>query len=124
MKKPKKSSAGNKPRQKENGQARQKTGQKNIRKKHADRLSREHEAKPHEPASPHSAAGRKLQRDEDARKRKLWERKQAELEARRLAAQSRQTEEDAAHKRTMQIAYSITGAALVVLLCVLAWHSV
>jgi hypothetical protein len=121
MRKPKKYSAGNKRRQKENGQARLRTEQ-NRRKKSSDPLSRMHEAKLYEPASLPSPAGRKPQRDEDERKRKLWERKQAELEARWLSAQSRQTEEDAARKRKMKIVSSITGTALVVLLCAIAWY--
>lgn len=121
MKKPKKSSAGNKRRQKEKGQARLRTEQ-NIHKGGSDRLSRVQEVKPFNPASPHSPAERKLQQDEDGRIRKLWERKQAELEARRVAAQSRQTEEDMARKRAMRIVYSITGTVLAVLLCALAWY--
>jgi len=121
MKKPKKSSAGNKRRRKENGQARLKTEQ-NTRKEGSDRLSRMVEAKPREPGSLNSPAGRRPRQDDDERKRKLWERKQAELEARWLTAQSRQTEEHAARKRTLKIAYGITGATLAVLLCVLAWY--
>jgi hypothetical protein len=121
MKKPKKSSARNKRRQKENGQARLKAEQ-NIRKEGSDRLSRVHEAKPCEPASPHSPAGRKPQRDDDERKRKLWERKQAELEARWVTAQSRQTDEDTARKRTMRFAWTSTATVLAVLLCALAWY--
>lgn len=122
MKKPKNASARNKRRQKENGQARPRTEQ-NMRKEGSDRLSKVHEAKPREPASPHALVGRKpQQRHEDERKRKLWERKQAELEARWVTAQSRQTEEDIARKHTMKIAYGITGTVLAVLLCALAWY--
>ena len=121
MKKPKKSSAGNKRRHKENGQARPSTEQ-NIRRKDSDRLSSAHEAKPSGPASPHPPGARKPQRGEDERKRKLWERKQAELEARWRSAQSRQTEIEAARRRAMKIAYSITGTALAVLVCGAAWY--
>jgi hypothetical protein len=123
MRKSKKSSAGNKRRQKENGQARPRTEQ-NIRKQGANPLSRAHEAKLYEPASSPPPAGRKPQRDEDERKRKLWDRKQAELEARWLTARSRQSEEDAARRRTMKIVFSITGMVLVVLSCALAWYFV
>jgi hypothetical protein len=121
MTKPKKPRAGNKRHQKKNGQARPRT-QQNIRKAGSNRLSRVHEAKPCEPASPHSPAGPKLQLDADERKRKLWERKQAELEARRMTAQARRAEEDSTRKRTMRIAFSITGTVLAVLLCALAWY--
>jgi hypothetical protein len=81
-----------------------------------------HEAKPREPASSRAPAGRKPQRDEEERKRKLWERKQAELEARWATVQARQAEEDSARRRTMRIAFSITGAVLAVLLCAVAWY--
>jgi hypothetical protein len=121
MRKSKKSSAGNKRRQKENGQARLRT-EPTIRREGSNPLSRMHEAKLYESTSPPSPSGRKPQRDEAERKRKLWERKQAELEARWLTAQSRQTEENAARKRTMKIAFSISGTVFVALLCALAWY--
>jgi hypothetical protein len=120
MNKRKKSSTGYKRRQKTNGQTRLKA-EHDVRKEGSDRLSIAHEAKRNEPAS-RLPGGRRSQQDEDERKRKLWERKQAELEARWATAQSRQTEEDAARKRTMKITCSITGAVMAVLLCVLAWY--
>jgi hypothetical protein len=121
MKKPRKSSAGNKRRQKGNGQARLRTEQ-NISREGSDPLSSVHKVKPRDPAAPRAPAGRKSQPDEAERKRKLWDRKQAELEARWATAQSRQTEADAARRRTMKIACSITGIVLAVLFCALAWY--
>lgn len=121
MKKPKKSSAGNKRQRNQNGQARQKAEQR-IYKESSDRLSRVHETKPSEPVPSRSAAGRKPRRDEDERKRKLWERKQSELEARWVAAQARQTEENIARKRTMRVACGIAGAMVAALLCFFAWY--
>jgi len=93
-----------------------------MRKESSDQLSRVHGTKLYEPASAFSPASGKPQRDDDERKRKLWERKQAELEARWLSAQSRQSEENTARKRTMKIAGSVTGAVLAVVLCALAWY--
>jgi hypothetical protein len=121
MKKSKKFNAGKKRRQNENGQARLRTEQ-NMRKEGFDRLSRAHEAKPRGPSAPRPPAGRKPQRDEDELKRKLWQRKEAELEARWVTARARRTEEDSARKRAMKIAFSITGTVLAVLLCALVWY--
>jgi hypothetical protein len=120
MRKPKKSSAGNKRCHKVNGQARPKT-EHNIRKEGPDRLS-VNKANPCEPASSHFPARRKAPRDENERKRELWERKHAELEARWVAAQSRQTGEETARKRKMRLTYSITFTVLGVLLCALTWY--
>lgn len=57
----------------------------------------------------------------DEGKRKLWDQKQALLEARWLEAQERQKEECIAQRRKLRIAYSVTGTALTLLLCVVAW---
>lgn len=57
----------------------------------------------------------------DEGKRKLWDQKQALLEARWLEAQDRQKEERFAQRRKLRIAYSVTGTALTLLLCVAAW---
>jgi hypothetical protein len=57
----------------------------------------------------------------DEGKRKLWDQKQALLEARWLEAQERQKEERIAQRRKLRIAYGITGTALTLLLCVVAW---
>lgn len=77
-----------------------------------------------EPISPLSSSGRRSRRDDGEQKRQLWERKQAELEARWVLAQSRQAEQDSARQRKRKIAYAVTGMALVGLLCVLAWFFV
>lgn len=58
----------------------------------------------------------------DEGKRKLWDQKQEQLEARWLEAQERQKEEHIAQRRTWRIAYSITGIALILLLCAYAWN--
>jgi hypothetical protein len=58
----------------------------------------------------------------DEGKRKLWDQKQALLEARWLEAQERQKEERIAQRRKLRIAYGVTGTALTLLLCVIAWN--
>lgn len=58
----------------------------------------------------------------DEGKRQLWDQKQALLEARWLKAQERQKEERIAQRRKLRIAYSATGTALTLLLCVVAWN--
>lgn len=58
----------------------------------------------------------------DEGKRKLWDQKQALLETRWLEAQERQKEERIAQRRKLRIAYSVTGTALALLLCVVAWN--
>lgn len=58
----------------------------------------------------------------DEGKRKLWDQKQALLEARWLEAQERQKAERLAQRRKLRIAYSITGTALILLLGVIAWN--
>lgn len=69
------------------------------------------------------AAGPASRRGDEESKRRLWERKQAELEARWVAAQAKQSSEEAARRRTMKIARRVTGiGALAVLLCVLALY--
>jgi hypothetical protein len=122
MKKRKKTNTGNKRRQKVGGQARL-PAEKSMRREGADRQSRMQEANPDEQASLHPTAGPKQGRDESERKKqKQWERKQAELEARWSAAQSRQKEEDTARKRRMRTASRIAGTVLAVILCALAWY--
>jgi hypothetical protein len=56
----------------------------------------------------------------DEGKRKLWDQKQALLEARWLEAQERQKEERIMQKRKLRIAYSVAGTALILLLCLVA----
>ncbi|RJF91793.1 hypothetical protein [Noviherbaspirillum saxi] len=121
MKQPNKSRAGKKRRQKGNGQARLKSEQ-DIFPKNLDRLSEAPEANPREPASLRSHARRKPQHDEGEQKRKLWERKQSELAARRMVAQSRRAEQESVRKRKMRIVYSITGTVVMALVCALAWY--
>jgi hypothetical protein len=58
----------------------------------------------------------------DEGKRKLWDQKQALLEARWLEAQERQKEERIAQRRKLRISYGVTGTALTLLLCVIAWN--
>jgi hypothetical protein len=58
----------------------------------------------------------------DEGKRKLWDQKQAMLEARWLEAQERQKEERIVHRRKLRIAYSVTGIASILLLGVIAWN--
>ena len=58
----------------------------------------------------------------DEGKRKLWDQKQALLEARWLKAQERQKEERITQRRKLRIAYSVTGTALTLLLCLVAWN--
>jgi hypothetical protein len=113
MKKLKKPSAGGKRRPSGNGPARPATA-RNMRRKVADHSSVRQEGKPAQ-AAPASSA-----RSREEGKRKLWERKQAELEARWLDAQTRQNAENAARKRKMTtIGYGMTG--VVVAAGVLAW---
>lgn len=58
----------------------------------------------------------------DEGKRKLWDQKQALLEARWLEAQERQKQERAAHRHKLRVAYSVAGIVTVLLLCAVAWH--
>ncbi len=121
MKKSKKSSAGKKRYQKGNEQARLKPEQFKPREG-VDRPSRVRETKPREPATlSQPRARREPQQDEAERKRKLWDRKQTELEARRLDAQARLTKENAARKRTTRIV-SIAGTVMAALVWGLAWN--
>jgi hypothetical protein len=106
MKKPNKFNSSNKRRRKGKGQARLRA-QQHIYKDGAGRQSGIRGAKSFESISPLPSLGRKSQRDEDEQKRQLWERKQAELEARWVIAQSRQTEQDTARNRTRKIAYTV-----------------
>lgn len=55
------------------------------------------------------------------RKRKLWDRKQAELEARWVAAKARETSEASARRRTRNIAGGVGGAVLLMALGALAY---
>ncbi len=71
-----------------------------------------------------SLSGLRSRRDEGEQKRQLWERKQTELEARWVLAQSRQAEQDRARQRKRKIAFTVIGIALAGLLCVLAWYFV
>jgi len=121
MKKPKKSGGVKHRRQKGNGQARLKTEQ-HILSDGSDRLSRSHEASPREPGARHSATRRKPQRDSEEQKRMLWDRKQSELEARRVAAESRRREEDLQRRRTTRVVQGISAAFLAVLVSILAWY--
>ena len=123
MKKPNKFHSSNRRRQKRKGQARQRA-QQPIRQDSTGRQSETRNVQSLEPISPLSSSGRRSRRDEGEHKRQLWERKQAELEARWVLAQSRQAEQDSARQRERKIAYTVTGMALVGLLCVLAWYFV
>lgn len=60
--------------------------------------------------------------DEAEQKRQVWQRKQAELEARWVSAQSRQAEQYAVRRRKMKLAYTITGVILAALLLILVWQ--
>ena len=120
MKKSRKSSAGKNQRQKGSGQARLKSD--NNLPDGLDRLSKSHEAKPRDPAPPHSGAKRKPPRGTDEQKRKLWERKQAELEARRVAAESRQREQNAESRRTMRMVGGVAGVIALTLAGALTWY--
>jgi F0F1-type ATP synthase assembly protein I len=77
---------------------------------------------PFELISSLSSSGRRSQRNDGEQKRQLWERKQAELEARWVLAQSRQAEQDSARHRKWKIAFTVIGTTLAGLLCVLAWY--
>jgi hypothetical protein len=121
MKKPNKFNSSNKRRQKGKGQARQRA-QQPIHKDSAGRHSGIDGMQPYELISSLSSSGRRAQRDEGEQKRQLWERKQGELEARWVLAQSRQAEQDSARHRKLKIAFTVIGTALAGLLCVLAWY--
>jgi hypothetical protein len=121
MKKPNKFNSSNKRRQKGKGQARQRA-QQSIHNVSTGRQPDPLSVQSLEPIPPFPSSGRRSRRDEGEQKRQLWERKQAELEARWVLAQSRQAELDSARQRKRKIAYAATGAALAGLLCVLAWY--
>jgi hypothetical protein len=121
MKKPNKFNSSNKRRQKGKGQARQRA-QQPIHKVSTGRQPDPLSVQSLEPISPLPSSGRRSRRDEGEQKRQLWERKQAELEARWVLAQSRQAEKDSARQRKRKIAYTVVGTALAGLVCVLAWY--
>ena len=123
MKKPNKFHSSNKRRQKGKGQVRQRA-QQLIHQDSTGGQSEPLTVQSLEPISPLSSSGRRSRRDDGEQKRQLWERKQAELEARWMLAQSRQAEQDSARHRKRKIAYAVTGMALAGLLCVLAWYFV
>jgi hypothetical protein len=114
MKKPNKSNAGTKRRQAITSPARPGTA-RNKRSKAAGQAAVRQQGK----SSLAAAAPTPSAHSRDEGKRKLWERKQAELEARWLSAQTRQNAEDAARRRKMKVAYGMTGAVLAA--GVLAW---
>jgi len=123
MKKPNKFHSSTKRRQKGKGQASQRA-QQPKRKDSASRQSEIRNMQSFEPISLHSPSGLRSRRDEGEQKRQLWERKQTELEARWVIAQSRQAEQDSARQRKRKIAFTGIGMALAGLLCVLAWYFV
>ena len=123
MKKPNKFHSSNQRRQKGKGQARQRA-QQPLHKVSTSGQPEPLRVPSLEPISSLPSFGRRSRRDDGEQKRQLWERKQAELEARWVLAQSRQAEQDSARQRKRKIAYTVTGTALVGLLCVLAWYFV
>lgn len=114
MKKPKKSSPAGKRRQSGNSPARPGTAG-NIRRKAAGHSS----PRPDVNSAQSAGALPGSSRNREEGKRKLWERKQAELEARWLSAQTRRNAEDAARRRKMKIGYGMVGAVLAA--SALAW---
>lgn len=76
-----------------------------------------------QPGAQHRIRSRSHRVDEDG-KRKLWDRKQAELETRWQLAQTRRAEEYATHKRKMRIVYTATGIVMIVLALALTWYFV
>jgi hypothetical protein len=121
MKKPNKFNSSYKRRQKGKGQARQRA-QQTIHQDSASRQAGIDGVQSFDLISPLSSSGRRSRRDDGEPKRQLWERKQAELEARWVLAQSRQAEQDSARQRKRKIAYTVIGTALAGLVCVLAWY--
>ncbi|WP_151637722.1 hypothetical protein [Noviherbaspirillum aerium] len=130
MKKQKKSSGGKNRRQQGNGQADRmgqaprKTEQKTARAgsgQAGDQQGTRSQQK--ETSTQHPQARRKPQRGVDD-KRQLWDRKQAELAARRAAAESRRIEEDNARRRKAKIVFGATGMTTALLACTLAWYFV
>jgi len=121
MKKPNKFNSSNKRRQKGKGQVRQRA-QQPIHKNSASRQAEIHGVQSLELISPLPSSGRRSRRDDGEQKRQLWERKQAELEARWVRAQSLQAEQDRARERKRKMAYTVTGIAVAALLCILAWY--
>lgn len=127
MKKQKKSSGAKGRRQQGNvqvgqvGQVRRKAEQAAVREG-AGPSGKVHESHPREKTAQHPQARRKPRQADDEQKRKLWDRKQAELAARRAAAESRRLEEDNARKRKAKIAWSATGMSMAALAGALAWY--
>jgi len=121
MKKSNKFHSSNKRHRKGKGQARQRV-QQPVQKDSTGRHSEIRNVQSFDLISPLSSSGRQSWRDDGEQKRQVWERKQAELEARWVLAQSRQAEQDNARHRKRKIAYTVTGMALAGLLCVLAWY--
>lgn len=113
MTKQKKANGGKNRRQQGNGQAHRKTEQKTAREG-AGQIGKAGGTAPQ--------ARRKPRQADDEQKRKLWDRKQAELATRRAAAESRRMEEDNARKRTAKMVWSATGMSMVVLAGTLAWY--
>lgn len=121
MKKQKKS-GGKGRRQQGNGQQHRKADQPAVREG-SGASERVHESRPRETAAPHPQARRKPRQGDEEQKRKLWDRKQAELAARRASAEARRLEEDNARKRKAKtIAWSAAGVSLAALAGTLAWY--
>jgi hypothetical protein len=121
MKKPNKFNSSYKRRQKGKGQARQRA-QQTIHQDSGSRQAGIDGVQSFDLISPLSSSRRRSWRDDGEPKRQLWERKQAELEARWVLAQSRQAEQDSARQRKRKIAYTVIGAALAGLVCIVAWY--
>ncbi|MEC4717795.1 hypothetical protein RY831_01410 [Noviherbaspirillum sp. CPCC 100848] len=122
MKKQKKSSGGKGRRPQGNAPLPRKAGQEAVRKT-AGPSGKAHEPHPREKSPQHPQARRKPHRADDEQKRKLWDRKQAELAARRAAAETRRLEEDHARRRKARnIAWSASGVSVAALAGALAWY--
>lgn len=122
MKKQKKSSGGKGRRQQVNGQPQRKAGQEAAREASGP-SGKVLESHPREKAPQHPQARRKPRQADDDQKRKLWDRKQAELAARRAAAETRRLEEDHARRRKAKtVAWSATGISMAALAGALAWY--
>lgn len=121
MKKQKKS-GGKSRRQQANGQLPRKAG-KEAAREGAGPSGKIHESHPREKVPQHPQAKRKPHRADDEQKRKLWDRKQAELAARRAAAETRRLEEDHARRRKARnIAWGASGLSIAALAGALAWY--
>jgi hypothetical protein len=114
MTKPAKSSRRNRRNRKQPTQSSSKTGRQTLEKARDTKSTA---------ARPGAVGARNRQHGDNERIRTLWERKQAQLEARWLAAQARQTSEEMARRRNAKILRGATGiAALAILLCALVLY--